>query len=462
VNLERIKESLARVDGATDWVLVRNRAESTTVIRLPRVYAVRSGRFVSSDNPSPREVITSPGETVTVRLFSAYSADGADWVGDVEGQLTADDDGYLRQVFAGLVAACRGQRNKPFPLPGKDERYPEVELADPEIIDLPPAALLARAQGFNDRIIAAAAARPGIEVSNIEIFVRRHRNTVLTSRNLGLEYPSTRVEVEICFLARPKDDKVGEHTARLAARRLRDMDPERIVAEYADAARDIALASPPPNWQGPVVLSGEAAADFLLGSPFGFHSNAQMVFDKSSRHAQGKPVTGDYPLKGEPLNLVSDPLVPFGLRSARLNEYDATPCRPVTIVKDGNYEGLLGGRRYYHYLGLIDRGIAPPGTIGDTLVPAGKRPEAELVADDCVVVRAFSAFSVDPTSGQFAVEIRLGETRRAGRNEPFTSGLLVGNWFEAVADAHYSKELQVYQSYRGPHSVRLGNLKVAG
>ncbi len=462
MNLDTIKRFLSATDGVTDWVLARTQAESTTVIRLPRIYSVQSGRFASAANPHPREVITSPGETVTARIFSAYSADGSSWVGDVEAQLTADDDTYLQTVVAGLVAACRGQRNKPFPLPGRDESYPKVELADPELADLAPAAVLEQAQQFNDRVIAAAAAQPGIEVSNIEVFVRRYKNTVLTSRGVRLDYPSTRVEVEVCFLARPGGDKVGEHTARLAARRFKDLSPEAIAAEYAAAARNIALASAPPQWQGPVVLSGEAAADFFLASPLGFHSNAQMVFDKSSRYEPGKPVAGEHQLKGEPLNLVSDPLVPFGLRGALLNVYDGTPCRKVTLVRDGNYDGLLGGRRYFHYLGLIDKGVVPPGLLGDTVVPAGRKTEQELASGDCVVVRAFSAWSVDPTSGQFAVEVRLGELRQAGKTVPFRSGLLVGNWFEAIADAHYSKELEVYQSYRGPRAIRFGNLKLAG
>jgi hypothetical protein len=77
-------------------------------------------------------------------------------------------------------------------------------------------------------------------------------------------------------------------------------------------------------------------------------------------------------------------------------------------------------------------------------------------------VRAFSDFGVDDASGQFSVEIRLGELHRAGKTAFFRGGLLVGNWFDAVADANYSRELQTYADYRGPAAVRLNSLQVAG
>ncbi len=463
MNLERIREYLDKADGVSDWILSSRETDSLTIIRLPAIYTVESGRFIAHENPHPREVISSPSETVEVTIFSSFEVDGSTWLGDASGQFTSDHEAVLKTVTANLVAACRSQRNKPFPLPGKDEHYPEVELADPQLAGLDHAALLERGQQFNNRIVAACANKPGVAVSNLEVFIHRTRVRMLSSAGLDLVYPATRIDVEICFLGRPSDDKVGEHTARLSCRRLSDLNPEAIVAEYAAAARDIALASPPPHWQGPVVLSGEAAADFLTlqNSPLVFHANARMVYEKTGRYEKGKSVWADKPLAGEPLNLVSDPLVPFGLRSGRLFEADATPCRPVTVVKDGCYDGLIGPRRYFYYLGLLEQGIQPAGTLGNTLIPPGQNPIEQLTSADCVVVRAFSAFSVDVASGQFAVEIRLGELHKNGNTTPFKGGLLVGNWFEALADARYSRETQVYQSYHGPKAVRLGNLKVA-
>ena len=131
------------------------------------------------------------------------------------------------------------------------------------------------------------------------------------------------------------------------------------------------------------------------------------------------------------------------------------------MARDGLYDGLLGSRMFYSYLGLLEQGTVPPGATGNTVIPAGPTPAADLSSGDVIVVRAFSDFGVDNTSGQFSCEIRLGEIRRGGESTPFRGGLLVGNWFDAVSDANYSTETQSYLSYYGPLAVRFNNLRIA-
>jgi PmbA protein len=464
MNLEHIRDFLNRADGVTAWQLTRRLSEETTIIRLPGIYTVENGRFTSEPNPHPREVITTPAETVYVTIYCEHESDGHTWRGNAIGQITSDADDALKQTVDALVAGARSQKNEPFPLPGPDDRYEDVELADPEVLDLDQAVLIRKAQEFNDGIVRAAADLDQVDISNLELFIRRARVRFETSSGIELEYPATRINVEACFLARPADDKVGEHTARLAARHLAAFDPREIVTGWGAIARDIALAGPPQNWQGPVVLLGDAAADVLSlsGNPLGFHASARGVHEQTSKHSDGKPVTGDAKLKGEPFTLTSDPFLPLGLESRSLSDFDGTPTRRVVLAQDGNWAGLLGGRRYYHYLGLMEKGATPPGPRGNSVVPAGPTGVGDLLCGDCVAIRAFSDFGVDDASGEFAVEVRLGELRKDGKIIPFKGGLFVGNWFTAIADANYSKETQTYWSYYGPYAVRFNQGKIAG
>jgi predicted Zn-dependent protease len=187
-----------------------------------------------------------------------------------------------------------------------------------------------------------------------------------------------------------------------------------------------------------------------------------MVHERTSRHNPAEPVWGDVELRGEPLNIVSDPVLPFGLDSRPWAATDGTACRAATIVKDGHWAELLGDRRYFSYLGLLDRGVRAAGTAGNTVIPAGSTALADLLTGDCVVIRAFSDWGAEETSGDFSCEVRLGEVRRGGKAVPFRGGLLIGNWFTALADARYSRETQVLGSYYGPLAVRFGNLTLAG
>lgn len=444
------------------WTLRRIETDATTVIRLPGIYTTHEGQFLRQSNPHPREVIISPSEEVWVTVYGRHKADDNEYMGEAVGQFVSDEESAVKETLATLAAAACAQPNKPYPFSDDRANFPQVELADHELLELSHAALAARVQEFSDAVLTAAAAEFGVEVSNLEVFVRRIRNQVEASSGIFREYQSTRTDAEICFVAR-FGDKMAEHTARPHARRLRDLDPERLVLTGSRHARGIAQAGPPPQHAGPVVLAGDAAHDFMLleGEPLSWHCSGRAVYEKMSRYVKGKPAWGENPLAGDPVTVFSDPLVPFGPGS-RI-ESDAVPTRRVCLLKDGCYDEILGGLRYYHYLGLLEQGAKPSGPLGNTFVPAGPHRIAELLGPGrTIVVRSFSDFRADPTSGDFASEIRFGEIREDGSEKPFKGGLLIGNWFDALADVKLSTETIAQDGYYGPSTIRVGNLQVAG
>ncbi len=462
MNIDKVKAIVAKTEGLAGWVLRRTETDATTVIRLPGVYTVENGRFIRHDNPHPREVINAPGEEVWVTVYCRRTKDGVEQMGEAQGQFVSDDESAVKATLASLIAAASGQPNQPYPLVDKNAVYPKVELADPRLIDATRPELLARVQQFSDDVLKATAAEAGVDVSNLEVFVRRFHSRVETNAGLRIEYPATRADAEICFIAR-FEDKVAEHTARLRARRFEELDPVKLVTVGAAQARGIAEAGPPPQYHGPVVLSGEAASDFirLEAQPLALHCGARAVYEKTSRYEKGKPASGTAPLLGDALTLFSDPLVPFGV-SSRI-EADALPSRRVALLEEGRYAELFGTLRFYHYLGLLEQGSQPTGYPGNTVVPPGKTKAADLLGSErVVVVKTFSDFRADPASGDFASEVRLGEVREKGKVTPFKGGLLVGNWFAALADMRFSQETMVMGDYYGPSAIRVGNLQVAG
>ena len=462
MDYDKIKAVVAKAEGLAGWCLRRTETDATTVIRLPNIYTVRNGQFVRQPNPFPREVIDAPGEEVWVTVYGRHAENGTEYMGEAVGQFVADDEAAVKETLTSLAAAACGQQNKPYPLVDKDAVYSQVPLADHGLLDVSHPVLLVRVQQFSDQVLAAAEAELGVVVSNLEVFVRRIRNRVETGSGIALEYPSTQANAEICFIAR-FGDKVAEHTERTHARRLIDLNPQELVAMGADHARGICNAGPPPQHQGPVVLAGEATSDFmrLNQEPLSFHCSARAVHERMSRYEKGKPIWGDKPPAGDPLTVFSDPLVPFGPDSCV--EGDAQPARRICLLKDGCYDEILGGLRYYHYLGLLEQGAKPSGPAGNTVVPAGQHRTAEFLGPGrTIVVRSFSDFRADPTSGDFASEIRLGEVREDGAEKPFRGGLLIGNWFDAMADTKLSSETMAQDGYYGPSAIRVGNLRVAG
>jgi predicted Zn-dependent protease len=482
MDYSRIKSIVAGTKGLAGWYLRRVETDATTVIRLPGIYTHDGTRFVHHANPHPREVINAPSEEVWVTVYARHPREASagqesatqppdpstprplsdEQMGEAIGQFVSDEETQVRETLAVLAAAASGQPNKPYPFTDAGFVFPKVELADPALSEASRPELVARVQQFSDAVLAAAAAEADIEVSNLEVFVKRIRTRLDTSSGLALEFPSTRADAEVCFIAR-FGDKEAEHTVRPHARRIADLDPKGLVADGAASARGIAQAGPAPQFSGPVILTGDAAHDFMKLDlqPLSMHCAARAVFEKFSRYEKGKPVWGDKPLKGEAVTLYSDPLVPFGPES-RI-ESEAQPTRRVCLLNDGCYDELLGNLRYYHYLGLLGQGAKPAGTLGNTVVSPGRTKAADLAGGEkTVVVRSFSDFRADPASGDFAAEIRLGEVRDKATETPFKGGLLIGNWFDALADVRLSSETMASDGYCGPSAVRVGNLTVAG
>jgi hypothetical protein len=73
---------------------------------------------------------------------------------------------------------------------------------------------------------------------------------------------------------------------------------------------------------------------------------------------------------------------------------------------------------------------------------------------------SWSWFSPDPTTGDFASEIRLGYVVDGASRRPFIGGLLVGNVLDALANVRWSSETGFYGSYLGPTTARFASLKI--
>jgi len=464
MNLQRVRDHLNRTEGVTDWFLRRAEADQITIIRVPWLFTASADTLSAHSNPEPREVIRAPDENVFITVYSSFEEGGETYLGEAFGQVTSDTDSAVQEVVTSLVASARCQKNRPFPLPEGGLLYPQTQLADPALSGAAHAELLTRAQAFNDQVIDACAREKQIVISNLEVFIRRSSAIFETSAGVKLEYDTTRTDAEICFLARGEGERAGEHTVMLRSRRFADLDPLEFVPRYAGYARAIATADSPRGFVGPVVLERDAAAEALnlTRNPLAFHSNARFVHEQSSRYREGKTLAGEGGMRGESLNLCSDPLRPHGLRSAAFSPEDGSPARKVTVVSDGCFAELLGSRKYLSYLGLLQQGVLPSGPMGNTIVPPGRHSVAELAANDVVAIKTFSAWTVDPVSGDFACEIRLGERRQNGRAAPFKGGMLVGNYFDALGDACFSRETTRCGDYWGPMAIRFNNLTVAG
>jgi PmbA protein len=441
--LEEIVAALGRHQGVSDWSLLRRRS------REVQLY------LIAHEVESQREVVN---EEFDLEVFNDHPApDGSAARGVASLKLVPADAGRIQERLDDAVLMASLVHNPPYSLAGPAD-YPQLPLADPELTAA--AGATGAAGRFAEELWGLVQREPGVRLSAAELFLTYSEVELRNSRGVRAESDGTRVMTELVLLARSNGGGAGgtqeaEHFRDLRCRRLADLHLPHAVAEAARAARDTLRAQAPRTRTGPVVLCGEALIP-LFGA-YTSQASAGTAYMKLSRFEVGQSIYGDQPPTGERLTLRANALRPFGLASHRFSA-DGVPGQDVLLIEDGALRARHATQRYAQYLGL-----PATGEPGDTEVGTGATALAGLLEGGSVYqVVGFSAPDVDPITGDFGSEIRLGyEVTPQGRR-PIKGGSVSGNVFEAFREARFSRELLEQGEYAGPAGVRFESLRVSG
>jgi PmbA protein len=345
------------------------------------------------------------------------------------------------------VRAAQNTRNPIYDLPAPS-RLPEVEAADGAIMAGPAHAVA----GLHQRLMAASASSKEARLTLAEWFVELEELHLANSRGIDARQERTEVSLEWIVLAGEAHDRI-DTTFDDARRRLGDLDVEAEWGRVARQTADRQRANPAPDYQGPVVLRDRALETFLNSGTLETLTSGRARFARISSWDPGRFVfRGE--VKGDPLTLWSSHLIPYGNHAANFDG-EGLPGQRTLLIEDNVFRTYAAGQRYASYLS-----VPATGEWGDAEVPAGSTPEADLLSGPHVEVVSWSWFSPEPTTGDFASEIRLGYVVDGGERRPFNGGLLVGNILDALADVRWSKETGFFGSYQGPKTARFGSLQV--
>jgi len=161
-------------------------------------------------------------------------------------------------------------------------------------------------------------------------------------------------------------------------------------------------------------------------------------------------------VKGDPLTLWANRLIPHGVTSNRFDS-EGVPAARLELIRDNMLMNHHASQRYAEYLG-----VPVTGAFGGVEVAAGRIPATDLLNEPYIEVVQFSYFNPSPVSGDIATEVRLGYKVENGKRTPFRGGQWIGNVWDALADAHWSRDTGFFGRYLGPHTARFNDLKLSG
>jgi predicted Zn-dependent protease len=345
------------------------------------------------------------------------------------------------------VRAAQRTRNPIYQLPGPSH-LPDVPTTDAEIIADPAAAVA----GLHERLMRSSASRSAARLTLAEWFAEHEETHLVNSRGVDALQAHTQLSLEWIVLAGQGKGRV-DTTFDLNRRRLADLDVEAEWDKVAHQTADRERAQPAPSYVGPVILRGSALEAFLNSGTIATLTSGKARFSRISPWEPGMSVFRGEVL-GDGLTMWATRLIPYADHAGRFDE-EGLPGQRTLLIEKNVFQTYCAGQRYATYLS-----VPATGASADLEIPPGATPQTELLAGPHVEVVSWSWFSPEPTTGDFASEIRLGYLVDGADRRPFSGGLLVGNVLEALANVRWSSETGFFGSYLGPTTARFTSLKI--
>ncbi len=376
----------------------------------------------------------------TVQVFRPFEKDGVKMLGDSEATVRPGmPEGEIKKVIEKAWFAAQFVANPWYPLP--------AGVKGPAKPDEGGFAGKPLSEGMKTMAAALFAADTAKDVflNSAEIFMRRTDTRILTSAGADVGWERTDVWGEyVCQCPAPVDVETYHQF------NYRTPETAALTADAAHAlemtkARARAAAAPKTGTYT-LVLDREQMRELL--SYYVDRSSSSMIYQKYSPFQLGDNVQG---------GAAAGDILTIGLKATEPYTGYGAPMADRPLVDNGVLKTIHGGPRFAHYLG-----VEPTGNYRAVAVPTGDTPMEALTKEPCLYAVAFSDFQMDPLSGHFGGELRLGFLYENGTVTPVTGGSVNGSILDCQDRMTFSAERYRSADYDGPLAVRIEGVAVAG
>ena len=376
----------------------------------------------------------------TVQVFRPFEKDGVKMLGDSEATVRPGmPETEIKKVIEKAWFAAQFVANPWYPLPAGVKEPPRADQGGFAGKPL--------SEGMKTMAAALFAADTAEDVflNSAEIFMRRTDTRILTSAGADVGWERTDVWGEyVCQCPAPVDVETY-HQFNYRAPETAALTADAAHALEMTKARARAAAAPKTGTYT-LVLDREQMRELL--SYYVDRSSSSMIYQKYSPfrlgdHVQGGEAAGD--------------ILTIGLAATEPYTGYGAPMADRPLVDDGVLKTVHGGPRFAHYLG-----VEPTGNYRAIAVPTGDTPMEALTKEPCLYAVAFSDFQMDPLSGHFGGELRLGFLYENGKVTPVTGGSVNGSILDCQGRMTFSAERYRSADYDGPLAVRIEGVAVAG
>ncbi len=290
-------------------------------------------------------------------------------------------------------------------------------------------------------------------INSVEFFIDRIETRLINSNGVDISQSNFKGLIELIIEATGEKESIELFDMLYFSDHISD-DIKDAVKQSLKFATLRANAIPMPNVENiPVILNGAATQEFW--DYYKFCASGGSKYNRLHENNVGDNVQGDN-VQGSKVTITLAPTLPNSTTSSYYDT-EGTFLKEVTIIKDGEIKAIVAGKRYSDYLN-----IPTTGDIRNTVVEGGIYSEAELKDGPYLELLKFSAFQMNPMTGNFGGEFRLGIYFDGTTKTPVTLGSIAADIKDVQENMQLSKELVKDNNFIGPKFIKLYDVRIAG
>lgn len=354
-------------------------------------------------------------------------------------------DEELDKKIADNVFAAGFALNKFYEIPAPNDG--EIKESESNLRDRDFSEVL---QEVVDAVFAADCYKGGY-LSATEFFLKEKTLHIINSKGIDVVSKSYSGNVELI----PSWEEGEEEVEVYHMMKFESVDAADIKAEV-DAELQVAHArfeaKEVPDKNVKVILQDAEVGQVL--DYFAEQLDYSMIYQKMSRFDIGESAQGDSIL-GDKLTLS---LVPYakGASDSRSFDADGIVLKEVEIIKDGVATARHGSYRFGYYLGEEN----PTGSVPVLKCEKGSKSFAEMAKEPYIRCVKFSGLQVEPNSGYFGGEVRLGFYFDGEKEIPVTGFSISGDINKTKSTFRLSQETVTKSRYTGPKYMEIKDMTV--
>lgn len=289
------------------------------------------------------------------------------------------------------------------------------------------------------------------KVNSYEIFVNHHKTHMINSKNVDICFSNYDCEVEAVI----NTSQEGHEIELIKVLKFADKEADEITKEiekmFESGKARLQAVPTKQNEHASVLLTGDDLCEFF--SYFTAQTNASNKYMGIARGNLNEKIMGD---EADDLTITTKPFLEGSTRNKPYDN-DGNPVKERVLFEKGVCQSYWGSIQHAHYIGLEDT-----TSINNVVVSSGTMSLEEMKKIPHLEVTDFSAFIMDPVSGNFGGEIRLGYESDGIHEHPVVGGSISANFMKVCKNMKFSKETRQINHYVVPCGVLLTDVSVAG